>query len=619
MEAFFAQLVGIVWYYPVVLLCLLSGIFFTFRLSFVQIKSLPHALALLRGKYDDPNEEGQITHFQALSAALSATIGLGNIAGVAIAIAVGGPGSIFWMWIVGIFGMATKFIECTLGTKYRDIDEKTGEVHGGPMYYIEKGLGKSFKPLAIVFAVLTMLGGFGGANMFQSNQAASALYEFFHIEKHITGIVLFALATLVLMGGIKRIGKVASKLVPFMCAIYISGALFITLINIHLFPNVISTILIDAFTGTAAAGGAIGVVIITGVRRAIFSNEAGIGSAPIAHAAVKTDYPIREGIVASLGPLIDTIIVCTATASVIILSGFYGTEKYQPLSPQTISFENRIDGLSSGWTTTQETPENTEPLRLYKDSDTALHYQTANQNHAYNSPSIFIRNNGRLADGIRLSAYIESGNMLAQVKNQKGVIIDTFKLNQKQSDNSQVTIENGLIENEWGSIVILFSDELKKTLVDEKLSILFTPVGKNNSVYIDRIQAIKTYTGVALTQAAFDKFLPKFGSIFITIAVIFFAFSTLITWSYYGTTASYYLFGEKGKKIYMGLFLSMILYGAIETVDVVINFSDAMLGLMVIPNSIAMVLLSKKVMGWSKDYFSKLKSGEITPYKGEST
>ncbi|RAP37732.1 hypothetical protein DID80_03725 [Candidatus Marinamargulisbacteria bacterium SCGC AAA071-K20] len=615
MEEFFAKFVGMVWYYPVVLLCLLSGIFFTIRLSFVQIKSIPHAFSLLRGKYDNPKEKGEITHFQALSAALSATIGLGNIAGVAIAIAMGGPGSMFWMWIVGLFGMATKFVECTLGTKYRDIDEETGEVHGGPMYYIEKGLGKSFKPMAITFAVLTMLGGFGGANMFQSNQAASALYEFFHIEKYITGLGLFILAAFVLLGGIKRIGQVASKLVPIMCAIYISGALFITFINIHLFPTVISTILIDAFTGTAATGGAVGTVVIWGVRRAIFSNEAGIGSAPIAHAAVKTDYPVREGIVASLGPLIDTIIVCTATASVIILSGFYGTERYQPLTDQTISFEHRLKALPYGWEQVTLSPDNDEKLRIYKNGQQTLSYKKSGAHNRYISEEIHVESTERSADGIRFSAYLEKGDMLAKIINQNDMVIDEFFLSQRDSKNNMVTIENGLIEGGWGSLAILFSDDLKSSLSGKNLRIEFIPVGEQVSIYLDRIQAIKNFTGVALTQAAFDKFLPDFGSIFITIAVLFFAFSTLITWSYYGTTASFYLFGKKGKKVYTVLFLAMILFGSVQSVDLVVNFSDAMLGLMVIPNAIAMILLSKKVKLWSIDYFKKLKSGEIKPYK----
>ena len=614
MDAFFASFVGFVWYYPVVLLCLLSGIFFTFRLGFVQFRSIPHAIQLIRGKYDNPNEKGEITHFQALAAALSATIGLGNIAGVAIAISMGGPGAMFWMWIVGLFGMATKYVECTLGTKYREIVKKTGEVHGGPMYYIEKGIGKSFKPLSVMFAVFCMLGGFGGANMFQANQAALSLEAFFNVEPAVTGVILFILAAFVLLGGIKRIGKVAAKLVPFMCAIYIGGALFITLANIHLFPTVIQTILIDAFTGNAAAGGALGTVVIWGVRRAIFSNEAGIGSAPIAHAAVKTDYPIREGIVASLGPFIDTIIVCTATATVIILSGFYGTEKYQAFNTNMISFENKTKIEQQGWKITNNLPSNKEEIRTYIDQNSALEFKGSTGN-TLRLPRVSIKNEtNEWADGIRLSALNLSGDLKIQIKEPGGIIIDEFFLSQRQSIKNKFSIENGLAKNNWGSLAILFNEEFKNNYNPKYVYIDITPED-NSHIYIDRIQAIKTYSGVALTQAAFDVFLPNFGSVFISIAVLFFAFSTLITWSYYGTTASYYLFGETGRKVYMVFFLSMILIGAVKSVDFVVNFSDAMLGLMVIPNTLAMILLSKKVAKWSKEYNEKLKSGEIKPYQ----
>ena len=332
------QFVGYVWSYPVVGLCILTGVFFTFRMLFIQLRCFPHAIALVSGKYDNPNEKGEITHFQALSAALSGTIGLGNIAGVSIAIALGGPGAVLWMWLLGFFGMATKFVECTLGTHFREEDPDTGEVHGGPMYYITKGLGQKWWPLASFYAIAVGFAAFGVGSMFQSNQAASALYEYYSVPHWLTGLILFSLGALVVIGGIKRIGKVASKIVPSMCAIYVLGSIFICLLNIDKLGSVINIIIDDAFSGRAAAGGVMWVVVKMGVRRAIFSNEAGLGSASIAHAAVKTDYPVREGFVASLGPLIDTIIVCTATAMVIILSGNYGTERYESTG-KLISFE----------------------------------------------------------------------------------------------------------------------------------------------------------------------------------------------------------------------------------------------------------------------------------------
>jgi AGCS family alanine or glycine:cation symporter len=209
-----------VWSYPVVILCLSTGLFFTlYKTFFVQVRSFRHAITLITGHYDNPSEHGQITHFQALSTALSGTMGLGNIAGVSIAIELGGPGTIFWMWVVGFFGMATKFVECTLGTHYRDEDEETGEVRGGPMYYIQKGMGDRWRWLAVFFAVCVLLGSFGGGGMFQSNQAAAALHDYFHIPPYVSGIVLAILVGVVILGGITRIGKVASKIVPAMCLI----------------------------------------------------------------------------------------------------------------------------------------------------------------------------------------------------------------------------------------------------------------------------------------------------------------------------------------------------------------------------------------------------------------
>ena len=246
---FLEKAVGIVWNFPVIGLCLFTGLFFSLRFGFIQLRAFPHAIALLRGRYDDPSEKGHITHFQALMAALSGTIGLGNIAGVAIAIAIGGPGAVLWMWIVGFFGMATKFVECTLGTYYRDEDPVTGEVRGGPMYYITKGLGPRFKPMAFFYATCIMFGAFGAGGMFQSNQAANALETYFGVSPWVTGLALALCVALVIIGGIKRIGQVASKIVPTMCIIYVLGSVYICLLNITLWPVVLKIILHDAFTG----------------------------------------------------------------------------------------------------------------------------------------------------------------------------------------------------------------------------------------------------------------------------------------------------------------------------------------------------------------------------------
>ncbi|MCB1153646.1 sodium:alanine symporter family protein, partial [bacterium] len=316
------ELAGLVWGPPLIVWCVGSGLYFLILSRGVQVRYFAHAVQVVLGKFDNADDPGAINHFQALSTALSATIGLGNIAGVAWAITTGGPGAMVWMWLIGAIGMGTKFFTCTLAVKYRRIDE-TGQVHGGPMYYIEQGLGKAWKPLAVAFALFVMAATFGGGNMFQSNQAAVALDHYFGVPKWVSGLALAVLVALVIIGGIKRIGNVASRIVPFMCLLYIAGALVIIVMHISMLPDLFVLIFKDAFTGQAVAGGAIGAVIQQGVRRGVFSNEAGLGSAPIAHAAAKTEEPIREGFVAMLGPFIDTLVVCTMTALVITISGIY--------------------------------------------------------------------------------------------------------------------------------------------------------------------------------------------------------------------------------------------------------------------------------------------------------
>lgn len=313
---------------PFIVVWLVCGaLFFTIRTKFINIRGLKYSIGLLRGKYADDQEDGEVSHFQALTTALSATVGLGNIAGVAIAIVAGGPGAIFWMIVAGFLGMASKFVECTLGVKYREI--KNGVVSGGPMYYLSKGLAKrgmkwSGKGLAILFAILCVGGSFGGGNMFQSNQAFAQLTSNFPDYQgggFYFGVVLALLVGVVIIGGIKKIAKVTDKIVPLMCGIYVLFALIIIGMNISNVGLAFQKIISGAFTGDALQGGFIG-VLIQGFRRAAFSNEAGVGSASIAHAAVKTKRPVTEGLVALLEPFIDTIVVCTMTALVLIFTGF---------------------------------------------------------------------------------------------------------------------------------------------------------------------------------------------------------------------------------------------------------------------------------------------------------
>ncbi len=315
---------------PIIVVWLVIGaVFFTIRMNFINIRGFKHSLQLVQGKYDDPNDKGEVSHFQALTTALSATVGLGNIASVAVAITIGGPGATFWMIIAGFLGMSTKFTECTLGVKYRTIDEN-GNVSGGPMYYLTKGLSKRNmaklgKFLAVVFSVLAILASFGGGNMFQANQAFAQLQgQMSFLEGHgfWFGVGMALLVGVVIIGGIKSIAKVTEKIVPFMAALYVLTALIILAINYAEIPSAFGLIFDSAFSADSMYGGFIG-VLLTGFKRASFSNEAGVGSAAIAHAAVKTNEPVSEGFVALLEPFIDTVVICTMTALVIVITGRY--------------------------------------------------------------------------------------------------------------------------------------------------------------------------------------------------------------------------------------------------------------------------------------------------------
>ncbi len=313
---------------PVVVIWLVVGaIFFTLRMNFINVRGFKHAIQLVRGDYDNPDDKGEVSHFQALTTALSATVGLGNIAGVAVAVAIGGPGATFWMIVAGLLGMSTKFVECTLGVKYRQIN-KNGEVSGGPMYYLNTAFEKHNLPvmgkvMAALFAILCVGGSFGGGNMFQANQAFSQLEGQFSIlagNGVYFGIILAILVGAVIIGGIKSIANITEKIVPFMAVLYVGASLFIILINYDQIIDVFVLIFESAFSGDAAKGGVIG-VLIQGFRRAAFSNEAGVGSAAIAHSAVKTNEPVTEGVVALLEPFIDTVVICTMTALVILITG----------------------------------------------------------------------------------------------------------------------------------------------------------------------------------------------------------------------------------------------------------------------------------------------------------
>ena len=447
LDSFFSSLASMLWGTPLVILLLGGGLYFAVYCRMVPILYFRHSIEILLGKYDSKDDPGQITHFEALSSALAGTVGMGNIAGVAVAIHTGGPGAVFWMWITAILGMSTKFFTCTLSVLYRGYDDK-GEIQGGVMYFIEKGLGEKFKPLGVMFSISGL---FGSLVFFQANQLSQIIRDFIYypldifqtnpnMGNFITGIFVAGLVSVVIFGGIQRIAKVASKLVPLMVGLYLLAAFIIILKNVQQIPSVFMIIFKDAFTGESVAGGAIGSMIIIGVRRGLFSNEAGTGTETMAHGAAKTKEPIREGLVAMLGPFIDTIIVCSITALIILISGVY-----------------------------------TEDVN-----------------------------------------------------------------------------------------------------------------------------------GVSMTALAFENELGILGKIFLIIAVLTFAFSTMFGYSFYGRKCVSYLFGTKAKNMYNCIYVIMIVVASVASLDIAINFVDSAYALMVIPTMVATILLSPKVMAEAKLYFSKL-------------
>jgi len=529
-----------------VALLLGAGVFTTFRMGWVQVRKLGHALDVIRGRYDDPGDAGDINHFQALSTALSATVGIGNIGGVAIGIHYGGPGILVWLWISGLFGMALKYAECTLSMNYRTFDEK-GNASGGPMYYIERGLGSKWKWMAVLFAFLAIVCSFGSGNMNQANTVAISAADDFGVPDWTTGLVLATVVALVILGGIRRIGAVSSRLMPFMTIIYVSAALVILFINADRIPAVFREIFAQALTPKAKLGGtALGVwhfTMMWGIRRALFSNEAGQGSAPIAHAAAKTKEPVREGVVAMVGPLVDTIIVCTMTGLVIILAGVWDAKKDTRmfLEPDKISvlvdpgFEVSDSYLHD---------ENAEPLREFSGTTT-------------------------VTDGVARGLLFEVNH---------GLIEDPVLLKDGEPYTGPMTIEGTSVTGAYGQ-----------------------PLGLE-------ISGKMLLSSSALTAWAFQEgFGPvaPWGNLIVTFAVFLFALSTIISWSYYGDRCVEYLFGVKYVMVYRTIYCCFTYIGAVTALETVWAYGDLALGCMSAPNLIAIILLSPVIVRISKDYFSR--------------
>ncbi|MFY9256176.1 MAG: alanine/glycine:cation symporter family protein [Fuerstiella sp.] len=454
---------------PAAVLVLIAGAtFFTLRMKFINLRGFKHAILVTAGKYDDPNDAGEVTHFQALTAALSATVGLGNIGGVATAIALGGPGATLWMMLAGLIGMTSKFVECSLGQMYREV-RPDGRIMGGAMYYLsrglkEMGLGPLGKVLGVAFAILCVGGSFAGGNSYQVNQSLTVVGTAIPFlaapldggpdYRWVYGLVMAALVGVVIIGGIRRIAGVAEKIVPAMCGIYVLAALAILAMNATAIPAAFSSIITGALNPSAAFGGFVGVLVM-GFKRAAFSNEAGVGSAAIAHAAAKTDHPIREGLVALLEPFIDTVVICTITALVIIVTGAYLPES-----------------------------------------------------------------------GEEYARFIQQEN------------------------------------------------------------------------------------GAGLTALAMESQITGFKYV-LCVCVILFAFSTMISWSYYGERCWAYLFGDKTSMWYRCLFVVFTFLGSVISATNVMDFGDLMIFGMAIPNIIGLVLLSGKVARELIGYMGKLASGEL--------
>lgn len=364
--------------FPLMVVILLGyGIFITLRLGFIQVRRLGHGIKVVTGYYDDPNDDGDVNHFQALSTALSATVGIGNIAGVAIAIHYGGPGALFWMWITALLGMAIKFSECTLAVHYRT-KNADGSVSGGPMYYIEKGLGPNWKWLAVIFAVSAVICSFLTGNAVQANTVADTVFTTFNIPVAITGLITASLVGIVIIGGIKRIGSVTARLTPLMAIIYVFGALVILLMNYDQVLPSLGLIITSAMNPEAGAfgvgSGAIITTMVWGIKRGLFSNEAGQGSAPIAHAAARTDEPVREGVVALLEPFIDTLLICTMTGLVIIITGVWDDKHAATIPLSNADTVIRVDSPYNGSTNTLHVidgvPQNGQLIRYDFSVDT---------------------------------------------------------------------------------------------------------------------------------------------------------------------------------------------------------------------------------------------------------
>ena len=529
-------------WFPTFLLA--TGIFFTVYLGFPQIRYFRHAIGVTTGKFDKEGAKGDTSHFQALATALSGTVGTGNIGGVALALHLGGPAALFWMWMTAFFGMTSKFVEVTLSHKYRN-ETADGTMAGGPMYYMEKGL--NAKWLAVVFAVATVLSSFGTGNLPQINSIASGLESTFDLDPLITASVLSVLLALVIIGGITRIAKVAAAIVPTMAMIYLIGAFAVIIPNIgNIIPSFLS-IFSNAFSGSAAAGGFLGASFAyafdRGVNRGLYSNEAGQGSAPIAHAAARTDEPADEGMVSILEPFIDTIVICTITGLVILSSGVW-MEK----------FENE-----------------------FQRADMSFVAGTYTEADADDVASLFSYLSGEESDTRSYSGQIELSNGVPQ-NNEAFTLIAARSL----AENTRYSREGELIT---GTL----------NVVDGQLEDLTVVVTGNSLLH-----------SVPLTTQAFTKGLfGQYGQYIVSIGLMLFAFSTAIAWSYYGDRAMTYLFGTRSVLPYRIVYVLGFFTAALADTTIVWNISLITIVLMTVPNLVGILLMHKEMKSTVAEYWER--------------
>ena len=538
------SVLGAAWYFPFVLLGV--GVFFTFYLGFPQIRYFNEAWRVLLGRRTRPDAEGDTSHFQALTTALSGTVGTGNIGGVAFAIFLGGPAALFWMWATAFLGMTTKFVEVTISHKYR-IKDENGQIAGGPMYYMERGL--HMKWLAIAFAAFTVISALGSGNLPQSNSLAAGVEASFGVPTWMTGLVLALLLGAVIIGGIRRIAAVTSKIVPFMGGLYTLGAFAVIASNIeNVVPSFVS-VFQSAFTGSAAAGGFLGASFAyafnKGVNRGLFSNEAGQGSAPIAHAAARADEPASEGMVSLLEPFIDTLIICTLTGLVILSSGVW-KEK----------FENDFQRFDTEFVEGEYLETNPEHVTLlFRHLD-------------LNPPA---------DDPVR-------------------------------SLNATLSVSNGSIVSPPSTV--LHNRSIALDVVIEQAGMPYTGVAQ---VIAGKLQGDFNVRGksllhsVPLTTEAFKRsFLGDYGQYIVSVGLVLFAFSTAIAWSYYGDRAMTYLFGAKSVTPYRVVYVGSFFIAAIVDTTLVWLISAVTLALMALPNLFGIVLLRKEMKSSIDDYWQNV-------------